>query len=134
MLCFLLEIHPLQHSLVDDCSTFSNTPYPQKLLLVHMYALYSKFLLWNTSLHICIHDLHICGFHRLNCLSKLIVPIENNFGFVAKMISSSSIVTNLPPLCMSAFTIIDMMLKWHCNNMSSNGIDIILKHLTSYQY
>jgi hypothetical protein len=31
-------------------------------------------------------------------------------------------------------TIIDMMLKWHCNNMSWNGIDIILEHLTSYQY
>ncbi len=31
-------------------------------------------------------------------------------------------------------TIIDMMLRWHCNNMSWNGIDIILKHLTSYQY
>jgi hypothetical protein len=31
-------------------------------------------------------------------------------------------------------TIIDMMLKWYCNNMSWNDIDIILKHLTSYQY
>jgi hypothetical protein len=29
--------------------------------------------------------------------------------------------------------IIDMMLRWHCN-MSWNGIDIILKYLTSYQY
>jgi hypothetical protein len=30
--------------------------------------------------------------------------------------------------------IIDMMLKWHCNNISWNDIDIILKYLTSYQY
>jgi hypothetical protein len=31
-------------------------------------------------------------------------------------------------------TIIDMMLRWHSNNMSWNGINITLEHLTSYQY
>jgi len=30
-------------------------------------VLYSKSLFWNISLHICIHDLHMCGFHILNC-------------------------------------------------------------------
>jgi hypothetical protein len=46
---FLLEFHPLQHSLINDYSTFLGTPYLPELLLVHMscqlsffYAMYPK--------------------------------------------------------------------------------------------
>jgi hypothetical protein len=56
-------------------------------------------------------------------------------------------IINLPPFLYECFynilticstfnvgTIIDMMLRWHHNDVSWNGIDIMPKHLTSHEY
>jgi hypothetical protein len=93
---FLLDFHPLQHSLVDDYNTSIDTPYcltsgSCMLLAIFFFVLctpdpYSETLVC-TSVSIISTSMF---FIDLIISSKLVIPIENNYGFVAKMIFSFS--------------------------------------------
>ncbi len=70
----LLELHPLQGSIVHDCNMFPDTPYFPELLMAHICCRFLFFVFctpnsyYEILVHICNHDLHICGFHILNYL------------------------------------------------------------------
>jgi len=77
-----------------------DTPYPLELLLDHIYCQVSFFfVLYISNPHFEILVFTFVSmiptfvvFTDCIVLDKLIVPMENNFGFVTKMISSSSSV------------------------------------------
>jgi hypothetical protein len=90
-------------------------------------------------LHLCIWSYYWCNYDFKNVAwSGRFIPISIILHPRHHKLAPSlyECFYNTLTIC-STFnvdTIIDMMLRWHCNNMSWNDIDITLKHLTSYQY